>query len=157
MTMTEEKPAPCCGQTGTRNLMWLYTRDLDETAAIIAEADLGPLPFSAWAPRPEHVPPPPTEMHRETLRGAFCGEGLRLVVEGCNRKWPHARPTAVLVCAECGRGRSLEGKAPRGWVEGNRRWRAYLLGRGVYLKRYRTAATVYDGLVAYIAEEGIAQ
>lgn len=44
---------------------------------------------------------------------ALHGTGLRVVVIGCNIRWPR-RPVAILLCAACGHTRCL-GHPPRGW------------------------------------------
>jgi hypothetical protein len=152
MTVAEEKPAACCGQTGTRSVLWMHTLDDEAMRAVVAEdsVDDARVPLSFWASRPEHAAPPATPMHRVVLDTAFNGRGLRVIVEGCNRRWPRARPTAVLVCAECGRGRTL-GNPPRGWASGRKRWYVWFHDQGVTIEGYLTSATVYDGIGAFRA------
>lgn len=157
MTMTSDAPAACCGQTGKRHTLWLHSRTTDEIAAIAAEDDLGDvtpagLPIIGWAARPEHAGPPPTPLHARTLRSGFDGRGLRVIAEGANRRWPRARPTAVLVCAECGRGRCL-GNPPRGWASGRPRWYQWFTDHGVNIAAYRTSSTVYDGMAIFTVAE----
>lgn len=151
MTMAEEKPATCCGQSGTRHVMWIHTRTPEQVRAVLAEDDLDCLPFLGWAARPEHANAP-TLPERLTLQGAFCGKGLRVITDGANRRWPRARPTAVIVCAECGRGRCL-GNPPRGWASGRHRWYQWFTDRGVNLKGHRSTSTVYDGMAVFTVAE----
>lgn len=144
--------AGCCGYEGDsfgRAVLWVCTLGDEAIADLFAETEI---PAMTWATRPEHAEPPPTPMHREVLRSAFCGDGLRLVVEGCNRRWPRPAPTAALICAVCGRGRRL-GSPPRGWPSGRRRWHRWLADRGIDIGRYVTTTTVYDGMAVFIADD----
>lgn len=148
MTMAA-KPAPCCGQTGERSLLWMYVQDDDTARTVITEDTVGHVPLGFWATRPEHATPPATGIHRLVLEDAFTDAGLRLIVEGCNRRWPRPRPTAALVCAECGRGRILPNPR-RGWGSG-KRWHMWVHDQGVIIEGYLTSATVYDGIAVFRA------
>lgn len=143
--------AECCGQTGNRNVLWIHTRTPEEVRALLAEEGLDKAPLVGWGARPEHANPP-SVFSMSALNNAFCGNGLRVVTDGANRRWPRARPTASLICAQCGRGRCL-GNPPRGWSSGRRRWYQWFTDRGVTLQSYRTTATAYDGMGVFTVAE----
>lgn len=148
--MAEAKPAACCGQSGNRFLWWMHTLDDESVRAVFAEDTAALSDLCFWATRPEHDVPPATAMHRAVLQHAFEGTGLRVIVEGCGRRWPRSRPTAALVCAECGRGRPL-GNPPRGWARGRPRWYVWFHDHGIKLEGRIATAAVYDGLAAFRA------
>lgn len=149
--------AECCGLMGDRSLLWLYALTTDEIRALVDEERRevpanGWVPWVAWGTRREHAAPPRSVVHLETLRDAFCGSGLRVVVEGCNRRWPRPAPTASLVCADCGRGRGL-GSPPRGWPSGRRRsrWHSWFQRQGIHLSGLRVSSTAYNGFAGFRA------